>query len=573
MSLDAINLRFITNELSKELFSGRIDRIYQTEKDMLVFFVRIKTDVKKLVISINSRNPRIHISNENFKSPDFPPMFCMLLRKHIDGARIISVKELDFDRVCDISFECVSETGTLTVKHILVELMGRNSNIIFTDSDYKIIDSIRKTDEEKTDHIVLPDFIYEVQKDFRINPFSAEESEVKDALLSVFGNVEKGILEKISGISPILIREALYRVKGFVPKIADELSKEEKEECAKIICSFFKEEKPFPCIVYKSNGEAIDFCAFKITQYGRCEEKASMSEAMEEFYSKRDNSERMKNHALFMTKSIHTALERAKRKADIYENTQKEAQNREKYRHEGDLIVANMYRIKKGDKEVSLTDYETGNDVLITLDENLTPNQNAQKKYKLYNKAKSSVIYAKERLEITLSEIEYLNSVLLFLENAKNLSELSQIRDELLNSGYIKENKKQKKKKTESTKILEYDVQGYRVLVGRNNTQNDYVTLKLGRANDLWLHTKHIAGSHVVIKNNGIEFPSEVIKISAEIASYFSQGKNSDKVEVDYCPIKNVKKPPKAKAGMVTYEIYSTALVSPNEHSDLVKKS
>jgi len=378
----------------------------------------------------------------------------------------------------------------------------------------------------------------------------------------------------VLGISPLLSGECIFRACGTREKLSGELSDGERKKIAKELAELFAQEKEkrfSPCIIINTaDNKAMDFSPFDILQYKdslECKKIPSMNETLCEFYSMRDLRARMNDRSSNITRAINNNLKRAEKKLNILQSELKEAENREYLRVCGDLITANLYRIQKGDSVINAVNYYDENqaEIKIKLDTTKSPSKNAENYYTKYKKAKNTEIYAKKQIEITVDEIKYLESVLFSVQNAKSPSELSEIQNELVGAGYIKgaDRKRKKENNKACAKPMEFLYNGYTIYVGRNNTQNDYLTLRMSRARDLWLHTKNIPGSHTVIKYNGEEFPDDVISVAASVAAFFSKGKNAPMVEVDYCPVSHVKKPTGAKAGMVIYEGYKTALVPP----------
>ena len=580
MPLDAVALGAIAHELECQLVGAKIEKIHQPERDELLLVVKGNSGTKKLVISASSANARIHLIDESKENPATPPMFCMLLRKHLTGGRIQSIQRLDFERVVDIEILCRNELGDLITRHLLCEIMGRNSNIIFVDENKRIIDSIKHIDLTVSSlRNILPGLIYMMPPDNnRLNPLNSKEEDYYNLLKNApeGREISRAITDGVMGISPLLAAECVYRVCKAGKLVIGETDDCQKMKIAQELFQMFKrtfENVYEPCIIYSADkNKVIDFAPFIISQYEngaeiKCAE--SVNEAACEFYFKRDLNARMNDRSAAITRVITNNLKRAEKKLNILQCELKESENREHFRVCGDLITANIHCIKKGDVEfVAINFYsEKGEEIVIMLDKKLTPSQNASRYYTKYKKAKNTQIYAAEQIENTLQEIAYLESVLYSVSNARTPSHLAEIRSELISSGYIRpeSNKKKKTSPQALEKPLEFVYNGYTIWVGRNNIQNDLITLKMSRSNDLWLHTKNIPGSHTLIKYKGEDFPPDVIETAASLAAFYSKGKNSPYVEVDYCPVSHVKKPSGAKAGMVIYEGYNTAFVKPRE--------
>ncbi len=578
MPLDAIALGAIANELNTALYGAKIEKIHQPERDELLLVLKNSNGAKKLVISASSAHSRIHLVDESKENPITPPMFCMLLRKHLLGGKIESISRLGFERAVDITISCRNELGDLTVRHLICETMGRNSNIIFLDEERRIIESVKHIDlTVSSKRNILPGLKYMMPPETgRLNP----ENAIREDYVSVLKNAPEGreadraITDSVMGISPLLASECVYRACNNARLYVGELSENDIEKIAGELCSMFEKSRNCeftPCVLYSGDGKKVmDFAPFIIKQYedgARIVLADSVNKAACEYYFMRDMSARMNDRSAAITKVITNNLRRAEKKLNILQKELKEAENREHLKICGDLITANIYRITKGDTLLTAENfYDGGKTIDISLDERLTPSQNATRYYNKYKKAKNTEIYATEQIALTVKEIEYLESVLYSLSNAQTPQHLAEIRMELSLFGYIRtENSKGKKDKNQSAgKPMEFEYNGYTIYVGRNNIQNDMLTLRMSRSRDLWLHTKNIAGSHTLVKYIGEEFPNDVIEVAASIAAFYSKGKNSQYVEVDYCPVSHVRKPNGAKAGMVIYEGYSTAFVKPD---------
>ncbi len=580
MPLDAIALGAIASELDEKLRDAKIEKIHQPERDEILLILKGRTATYKLAISASGSNARMHLVEESKENPASPPMFCMLLRKHLTGGRIVKIACMGYERAVDMEISCRNELGDIVIRHIICEIMGRNSNIILLDESRKIIDSVKHIDlTVSTVRNILPGLTYMMPPaGDRLNPEIATREDYLSLLEKAPGGREadRAITDGMMGISPLLAGECVYLATADRNRLIGEISEDEKikiaDELYKII-QRAKNKDYSPCVLYTKNREkAADFAPFTIKQYESeydCETAESMNGAACEFYFMRDRFSRMRDRSSSIVKVVTNNLRRAEKKLDILQRELKEAGDRDKFRIYGEIISANIYRVKKGDKELVAINFYDENqaEVKIPLDVKLSPSKNAERYFTKYKKAKNTEIYAAGQIEVTLKEIEYLDSVLYSVSEAKTPQELAEIRSELVFSGYIKGDVQKKKKEKQSSvgEPMKYEFRDYTIYVGRNNVQNDYLTLRMSRSNDLWLHTKNIPGSHVLVKYMGENFPNEVIEKAAELAAYYSKGKNSSYVEVDYCPVSHVKKPNGAKAGMVIYEGYNTALVKPSD--------
>ena len=575
MALDAVCIKGICAELSEKLLNGRIDKIHQPEKDEIVIHVRTFTDNYRLVISAGSAHPRIHLTNTQKKNPITAPMFCMLLRKHLGSGKIIAIEQAGFERIIKISVESYDELGDLTVKHIIAEIMGRNSNIILVNDDMKIIDSIKRVDfTVSTVRQVLPGLEYVLPPTQERTPLTDVNSDTTIDFTKP-QSAEKALMSSVSGISMLTAREVVYRALGRTDVNTAELNLNKQSSVkAELIrlAENVKNGKFAPCVIKeKSSGRLIDFSAVEIRQYeGLAEvtETETLSTALDDFYSIRDMHERMRQRSADMVKLLGNAAERTEKKITILVKTLKDAENKDTYKIMGELITANLYRIKDGDRELTAENYyDNMNEIKIPLLPELSASQNAQRYFKRYNKAKTAETEAAKQLKNAREELDYIESTLAAVENAETETDLREIRAELIKEGYLKrrqDNKRRKNKPSEPLHFVSSD--GFDIYVGKNNTQNDYVTTKLANSSDLWFHTKNIHGSHTIIKL-GInkDVPRTTVIEAAQLAAYYSKARESSQVPVDYTKIKNVKKPNGAKPGMVIYEGYNTIYVTPHK--------
>lgn len=576
MAFDAVSVRCLVNELNFTLVNGRIDKIHQPEKDELTIHIRTYTENYKLTLSAGSANPRVHFTAHSKKNPLTAPMFCMLLRKHLSSGKITAVEQIGFERIIRFSIESYNELGDLTTKYLITEIMGRHSNIILTDSDMKILDSIKHIDATVSSvRQVMPGLTYtyppaqdkipltEVQLDTPINfnqPVRAD----------------KLLLSSIGGISPLTAREIVYRAFQTTDIRAQELNTNRQARLKTVLYAFAEEirnNKYNPCMITdKLTEKLLDFSPIEIKQYestAEIKDFDSMSELLDKFYYTRDMRERMRQKSAGLVKLVNNNIERLSKKINIMTNTLADAENKELYRIKGDLITSNLYRLEQGMKQAELENFYEPDmpKITIELDPRFTPSQNAQRYYKRYNKAKTAETEAAKQLKVSRLELDYLESTLVAIENAELESDINAVKAELTKQGFAaKRTDKQKKNQSVSKPLHFVSCDGFDIYVGKNNTQNDYVTTKLANSQDIWFHTKNIHGSHAVIKL-GLDknVPESTMREAAQIAAYYSKARESSQVPVDYCPVKNVKKPNGAKPGMVIYEGYNTVYVSPKK--------
>jgi len=571
VAYDTLCVKKIVSELSEKLTGGRIDKIYQPEKDELLFLVRTNAENVRLVISASSNNPRVHFTKSAKENPLVAPMFCMLLRKHLSGGRILEIKQPEFERIIEIDIETRDELGDLCTKRLITEITGRNSNIILCDGDFKIIDSAKHIDlSQSTVRQILPGGRYSFPpKQDKIPILS---SEIKNVIIDFADGQkpENAILEAVSGISPLTAREIVYSVLKTNSLTSAELSDSEKQKIQAAVRNFNENLTFAPCIVFDDSGKPAEFSAIAISQYGENYKTVyyeSMSEVSDLYFSERDLRERIRSKSASLTKLLKNNIERCAKKLSLLQKTLKDAENKEKYKIYGDLVTANIYKISKGDRSVTVENYfeQDSPSVKIDLKENLSPAENAQRYYKLYSKLKNAEVEVKKQLSATLSDLDYFESTLALTENLTSEADINAVKAELSELGYLKRQKSIKRQKPQQAKPLHFiSSDGFDIYVGKNNTQNDYLTLRFANSSDLWFHTKQIHGSHTVIKL-GIDknVPDRTILEAAQLAAYYSKARESSQVPVDYTQIKNVKKPNGAKPGMVIYDNYNTIYVTP----------
>ena len=574
MALDAVAISAITSEL-KALEGGRIDKIHQPERDEIVIGIRTREEHFKLVLSASPAHPRIHLTTSAKENPKTAPLFCMLLRKHLASGRITEISQSGFERIVTITAESYDELGELTTKRLIIELMGRHSNIILVSGDGRIIDSIKRVDESVSSvREILPGGIYEAppaQDRKALTEFTLED----ELDLSRPVKAEKALISSVAGISPLTARELIYSVFGATDIIANEINTNRAAALKlavirlrdTVISGGFR-----PCMITdRASGKITEFSAVPIAQYegmAEVEYYDSMNTLVDAFYRKRDMHERLRQRSADLVKLLNNHIERISKKLDILKRTIDDAERLDDYKIYGDLITANIYRMADGMKEITVQNFYSADneDVKITLDPTLSPSQNAQRYYKKYNKAKTALTEAAKQAEMSRNDLAYLESTLAMVDNATDASDISEIRAELAAQGYIERRRiEEKRRKKEASKPLHFiSSDGFDIFVGRNNTQNDYLTLRFANNSDWWFHTKDIHGSHTIIKlGTDKDVPKTTMLEAAQLAAYYSKARESSQVPVDYTVIKNVKKPNGAKPGMVIYDGYNTVYVKP----------
>lgn len=576
MAFDGITVSAIKAEIEDKILGGRIDKVYQPEKDEIILGIRSMGQAYKLLLTSNASNPKFHFTQTNPSNPMTPPLFCMVMRKHLQSGKIIKIEQPDFDRILNIYVESLNELGDYSVKKLVLEIMGRHSNIILTDENNTILDCIKHIGHDTSSvREVLPGREYTLPpSQGKINTLELDDNNFKEVL----GNnpsfeIQSVIYKNYTGISPIAASEICYRanVNGSTP--VEALTDIQKEvifnEFAKLV-EDIKANRFYPEIITNEKGKTIDFSPIEMSQFNGFEIKkyTSISELIESFYANRDFAYRIGQKTQDLRKLITQNIERCIRKKDIQMQTLRSIKNRDELRLKGELLTANIYSIKKGMTTVELPNYYSENQelVAIELDSNKTPSENAQKYYKAYNKAKRTFEALKDQIKSNDEELAYLESVLTSVNNCTDEQDVKEIRRELREEGYVKKVKNQKDKSKKHSVPLHFISQdGFDIYVGKNNIQNDELTLKFARPRDIWMHTKNIPGSHVIIVANGHTIPDTTLNEGAMLSAFYSKAKNSSKVPVDYTEKKNVKKPNGSKPGFVIYETNKTAYITTSE--------
>ncbi len=576
MSLDGALLHCVKQELSN-LMGARVDKIYQPSREEIVLSLRLLNSpdrsAKKLIFSANGGSARVNLTSAEFENPQSPPMFCMLLRKHLGGGRLIDIRQDGLERILYFDFECTNEIGDIVVNTVVSEIMGRHSNIIIVRGG-RVVDSIKRvTDEVSSVRRVLPNIVYETPpRAERLNILDAGTDEIIRALNGRTDRLAKALPDILEGISPIFARECAYYSTGDTDIPCNLLDEEQFENAALFLCKAKKAlngSAEFTMLTDET-GKKKDFCFVDIGQYGSAMTVTKFdtaNEMLDDFFSSAGRAERTRQRARDLLKTVTNAYERISRKLELQKKELAECGEREVFRVCGDLINANIYRLEKGMTSCTLDDFYTGERREIKLDARLTPSQNAQRYYAEYRKLDTAEKMLTELIKKGADDLVYLDSVLDCISRNENEQELNEIRRELREQGFVRGGKDKtddkKKKPSEPMKFRSTD--GFEILVGKNNRQNDQLTLKTAKATDIWLHTKDIAGSHVIIKTDGKTPSEQTIFEAAQLAAFHSKGKSGSGVPVDYVAVKFVKKPAGAKPGMVIFTNNKTLYVTPDE--------
>ncbi len=576
MALDGIFLRHIKKELEGQLLGARVDKIYQPNREEITIAFRTRESACKVLFSARANSARVHFTSIALENPKQPPMLCMLLRKRLSGAKLLAIRQPGLERLLHFDFDTVNELGDHVTLTLTVEIMGRYSNIILTDSGGKIIDALKRvTTEMSSQRLILPGVAYQLPPpQAKRSVLETSAQELADALRSLPGDMElsKGLLAVLQGVSPIVCREIAHRAGrgiGLTVKSMDDEQYFRTGFFYQQIRETAEQISGKPCMAVNLQGKPMDFSFLEIRQYGTSaviKQKDSFSALLDDFYRERDHQERMRVREQDLLRLLSTHSERLSRKINAQRAELEQCAQRDALRTAGDLISANLYALPKGAEKAELPNYyEEGLPLVsIKLDPALTPSQNAQKYYKEYRKAKTAEEKLTEQIAIAGRELEYLDSVLDALSRAETEQDLQEIRGELAEQGYIRIPRSKKQKDSAVSAPMKFITSdGFTVLVGRNNRQNDKLTMKLASNHDIWFHTKNIPGSHTILVTEGKQPTPRAMEEAAVLAASHSRAKDSAQVPVDYTQVRNVSKPQGAKPGMVIYVNYKTIFVDP----------
>ncbi len=575
MAFDGIVTRAVSHELTRFLTGGKVEKIYQPERDELVFYVHGPLGRVRFYTSSSSEHCGIYITDEDYKNPSAPPALCMLLRKHLQGSRIVDISQKGSDRMIEMLFESRDEMGFTVDKKMIIEIMGRHSNIILTDNKTgRILGAVKHiTGEESRARQILPGGTYEYPPAQEKISFDKVTEEDIARFIAGSRDPAKALLDNITGISPVMARflalgegepdeSGLWR-----PSPAD------IHERLETVLRRIETDDLDVTVYLKENGTPSDFSVVKIPEYEERFDTVrldTVSEAIAYYYRHRSTSNRVKQKSQALAKTITAALKKSRLKKQRLSEDILKAQDSEKYRLYGELITANIHLIRTGDKEAHVTNYYDGQPISIPLDVRYAPAKNAQIYFKKYSKSKTALVEKQRQLEQTENDISYLESVASFIENANAVEDLDDIRAELIEEGYVRARKQKGRKKKPAMRFIEYRTSGgFRVLVGRNNKENDQLTLKKAARTDIWFHTKDIPGSHVILFPEGREVDDASMYEAAGIAAWHSKARGSSNVPVDYTEVRHVKKPSGAKPGMVIFTDNRTLYMTPKDPSDL----
>ena len=574
MALDAATLELTARELKTVLADAKIAKLFEPTRDELVITLRTRTDTYALLLSARSGSARVCLTEETFENPETPPSFCMLMRKHLTGGKLLDVHMEPGDRIVYFDFQCTNEMGDLVRNTLCAELMGRYSNLVLVQNG-KIIDALKRVDFEDSDiRQLLPGLTYTTPpKPARPDFLQVSSASIVAAACQRDLPVADALNKTVAGVGPVVCREAAWRAFDGEHLLANELTDQQKRKLMDAIDQLkeLHDKGGCPCSVTDPDGKPVEFTFFRPQQYGEnyaVKEWPSFNAMLEGYYAEKDRAERLRTKSKELHKAVHNMYERAVRKQAARQEELAASGKSEKLRLYGELLQANLWAIHKGDRQVTVQSYYTGEDVTIRLDPRLGGNENAQKYFRDYKKKQTAHAMLQKLLVEGEAEIEYLRTVLYEVESAPGEMALNEIRAELKSQGYLKYYKKRDRKQKPADFLRYTSSDGFEILVGRNNLQNDKLTLHTARGKDLWFHVQKAPGSHVVVMSRGEDIPDTTKQEAAELAVIHSSAYKAGtgaKVAVDTTEVKNIWKANGAKPGMVLYEVYTTVYITPRE--------
>ncbi|HHX95837.1 MAG TPA: fibronectin/fibrinogen-binding protein [Clostridia bacterium] len=580
MPFDGITLNAVKQELEQFLIEKRIDRIYQPGKETIIIKFRMRSDKCNLLVSCSADSARIHLLDSRQKSPPQPPIFCMVLRKYLEGGQLICMEQKGLERVLTLHFRKVNEAGSVKNLALHCEIMGRHSNIVLVDSDTNcILDGAKRlTLEVNRYRQILPGMPYvpppsQNKHDFR----TITEEDFFNLLLAqpLNSKLHQILLNIYEGFSPLICREIVVQAGLTEDIILDECGEYELGRVWQVLIKMAEDmaASRFNPVLVRDNSKYIQYAPFDLLQYpeNKKEYFESVNEALNTFFTAKEYALRFNEKKHKLERLVNAQIKKGRNKLAVHEQDLIETEDTEKDRIAGELITANMYNVSRGDREINTPNYydPEQKNVVIPLDPSLTPSQNAQKYFKKYRKGNVKKQKAVYYIDRTREELLYLDTVSMAISQAATLEELEEIREELANQGYLKKEKRKTPVSTTPGYLTYISTDGFTIMVGKNNRQNDYLTMKVAQDEDMWLHTKDIPGAHVIVKSEGRRVPERTLLEAAMLAAYYSRGKLSGNIPVDYTLKKHVRKPIGAKPGMVIYDHHSTVYVKPESNPRL----
>lgn len=574
MALDGIFLHFLKQEIEREALGARVEKVSQPSKEELVLSLRNRTGAYKLLLSVRSNSPRVHFTKYAPDNPQTPPMLCMLLRKTLVGAVLTGLRQAGLDRVLFLDFDASNEIGDRVHPSLCIEIMARHSNIILLDENGTVIDAVKRIDAAKSSvREILPGVPYELPPaQDKVNLLQEDARAAYERVLPEGeARLSAALLHSLQGVSPIVCRELANRAAG-EDLLVSSLSLAQKSILLQELEALLKRVRggsPEPEMVLDQEGKPVDFAFLPVGQYGslmHVRAYPELSALLDDFYTERDRAERTKQRAQDLFRLLTSTMERITRRLNAQRAELAASEDREELRIRAELINAYQYTLEKGAPFYDVENYYDENRILrIPADPALTPARNAQKYYKEYRKAQTAQRVLTEQIATGEQELQYIESVFDALSRSQSERELAEIREELAAGGYLKRRRSAKQKAPKALPPMEFCTDdGFSILVGRNNVQNDKLSLKMAAKNDLWLHTKNIPGSHVILVTGGREPSGEALVQAAQLAAWFSRARESSSVPVDYTPVRMLRKPQGARPGKVIYDTYRTLSVRPS---------
>jgi len=569
MAFDAHFLSAVLAEIREKCLGARVEKLHQPSRDTVILLLRCRESREKLLFAANPAAPRLHLTATAPENPAEPPMFCMLLRKHLLGSRLSDIRQIAMERAACFTFDCTDELGDPVQKRLVAELMGRTCNLYLLDPEGRIIDCLRRVGlDETAKRPALPGLKYQrpepVAKQDPFDPEFLKDERGFLALLDCPGPDElaQRLMDACGGLSPLVCREAALYAAGDTDA---RISALDREQTAQRLLAFFR-EAPGAYYTVKSDGSPYQFAFCPIRQFGPCKQAASFANLLDSFYSVRDQKDALRQKSQTLRKTVQNLCTRLSRKLALQEKELAATYDRERLRQLGDILTANLHRIRKGQRQVSCEDFYDENmaQVVIPLSPTLSSQQNAAKFYKDYTRMKNAEKELKHQLELGRTELSYLQSVQEELDRAGSAAELEEISRELRQGGYIKGGPDRKQPKQKKPAPMRFEsTDGYPIYVGRNNQQNEELTFRLARKDDIWCHASKVHGSHVIISCGGTVPPDNNVTQAAQLAAFYSGAGTGQNIPVDVTQVRQVKKLPGGKVGMVIYHTYRTAVVNP----------
>ena len=568
MAFDAFFLSAVLGEVREKTMDARVDKIHQPSRDTVILQLKCREGRQKLLFALNPTAPRLHLTAASPENPAEPPMFCMLLRKHLLGARLLEITQIPMERCAFFAFDCIDEMGDHVQKTLVAELMGRTCNLYLLSPEGRIIDCLRRIGlDESAKRAALPGLMYQKPEPItKQNPAELEKEDYVNLIAASGADIlADRLMDSLGGLSPLVCREAALYAAGSTDARIDLLDADTVGEKLDL---FFREQlqHPTPCYYCLSDGSPKQFAFCPIRQYGESRETESFSQLLDMYYTVRDRKDAMRQKSQAVRKTVQNLCTRLQRKLAIQEKELEATYDRERLRQLGDIVTANIHRIVKGQTVISCEDFydEDMKLVDIPISPILSPQQNAAKFYKDYTRMKNAEKELTRQIELGENELNYLKSVLDELNRAQTEAELDEIRRELQDGGYLRAEAGKKKVKQAKLAPMRFEsTDGYPIYVGRNNRQNDELTFRLARKDDIWCHASKVHGSHVIISCGGTTPPDDTITQAAQLAAYYSETSGGQNIPVDVTAVKQVKKIPNGKPGMVIYHTYKTVIANP----------